>query len=486
MKNHTSMERSAVGKSQVWRGGSAGLLLGLLAVPWGTAVVYAQAPLPAPIAPPGQGGALPAPIAPAHPIPLPVPPVGAPVGGKAPNVSQKVSQSALIVPLVMGQLLSHKLTAAQAWQNGALTLDDLFYVFEKYIDGWGGLNGQRDAAVRRALAGLLVEHGAERLKNAAALSPQLRLWLADYYQANQDVRAVALAESILAEIKSPVKGESSLVFQTVERLAWYYRDRGEYERGARMWLLMAGYHADVGWWTPDALIEAARLYAQAGQVEKAGELYARVPQYGNGWAAGLALSDQGWALIQRGKHEEARKLLRQSFAGTGANGVRPAMLLMLANSYFQTGDLSMARSLIEESIAQYNALTEKPQLMASFLKDAQQLLSRIEQLASEPIICEPREIYITVGREKELIRKELSIRSFKVFPLTVTTDNPKVKVIDNGSGGDNKLYFQKGVIIQIAPEALKEDFEATLTVSSPKLAQKQVRVPVHVRIHNQN
>ncbi|MDQ3813984.1 MAG: hypothetical protein M3347_08535, partial [Armatimonadota bacterium] len=330
----------------------------------GELAVHAQAPLPPPVPPLAQGGALPVPVTPpalGQTLPPPVVPSALPSLPAVPPVTSAVrdassiQKSALTVPLLIRQLLDGKLTPEKAWESGVLTQEDLFYIFEKYIDDWGGLQGKRDAELRRALMGLLVQHGAEQLKNLAAVPARVRLWIGDYYQANQNPRAVDILESILAEIKAPVKGENPLVFQTLERLAWYYRGKGEFERGAQTWLRMPNYQADVGWWTPDALLEAARLYSAMGNEGEARELYAKIPRYGHGWLTGLSLLDQASHLFERGEFEQGRELLERPVTGDRADAAKTRMLSRLGYYYYRQGDFEKARHYSQEAIHIYDA-----------------------------------------------------------------------------------------------------------------------------------
>ncbi len=193
-----------------------------------------------------------------------------------------LSASAAKMPILVEKLRAHSLTPQQAWEAGDLEVPDLIYFLES-LDRWGGFTWDKDPDLRRQMVALLVQHGQKQLQQPETLSPVVRLWLADYYGSIGDKRVLTLSESILREQKEPKKGEDALTFQALERMAWFYRDQGQHEKGAETWLRIPTLIPDQGWWQSDALIEAARAYSKGGKSEEARRLYAQVPKFGDGW-----------------------------------------------------------------------------------------------------------------------------------------------------------------------------------------------------------
>ena len=163
--------------------------------------------------------------------------VGA-VAAKTASVSAVQASGDGVATAVLEKLRVHELTPQEAWQDGSLRLDDVVYILQNRVDEWGGFYWVKDEILRRQLEALLAEHGGEMLENPEKLSPQLRLWLSDYYGSVRDARAVPLAESVLSEFKAPSEKGSALAFLAVERLGWYYGDIGQQEKAAQSWLRM--------------------------------------------------------------------------------------------------------------------------------------------------------------------------------------------------------------------------------------------------------
>ena len=261
------------------------------------------------------------------------------------------------VGAVLAKLRAHEMTPQEAWQSGALNVDDLIYLLENNVDEWGGFYWEKDVELRRDLEGLLIEHGGEKLKDTAGLSPKVRLWLADYYGSVKDARAVPLAESVLSEFKAPVSNGSALMFLALERLGWYYRDIDEPQNAAQVWLRMKEFQPADDWRIADSMIEAARMYAVAGDKSKAQELYARVPQVAKNWFTGMALYDRAYALIKADQHGEARQLLQTPLSGEGEE-VKVGLLSLLSASYLKTGQVAAAQRSAQQAIEAYAAIAK--------------------------------------------------------------------------------------------------------------------------------
>ena len=109
------------------------------------------------------------------------------------------------------------------------------------------------------------------------VNPKVRLWIGDMLYKNNDERCVPILNGILDEVKVPVKSENPMLFSTVERLGWFYRDRNEYSKAIDAWMRMEQVHADGGWWVPDAYLESARLATKLGDEKRTQLLHAQVP-----------------------------------------------------------------------------------------------------------------------------------------------------------------------------------------------------------------
>lgn len=399
----------------------------------------------------------------------------------------EVNEAAGMLAPLLQQLASGRLSVQQAWDGKLLDVDALLYLFSQHIDAWGGFGGKIDAGLRQSLMALLVRHGGERLQDPSKLTPKVRLWLGDYYQASKDARAVPVLESVLAELqdKSKNKGREPLVFQTVERLAWHYRDAGQLEKAAETWLRLEQLLPEPNWMMADASVEAARLYTQMGDEKKADELYSKVPQYGQAWFTGVALFDQVSQSINQGKHEKARKLLFQSVTGD-VTPIKASLFSLLSKSYYCTGEWDKARKYSEEAIERFNRLenSARNEELKAEVNMVQARLRWSEQWLVSPILCEPRELHVPLHQVNKPIMKRLSIRMFRAAPLTVVSNDPKVKVQLLDKEQDSEYFVEKEILVEVSPEPHQKDFNALLTITSPQFPAAQVQVPISAQVHH--
>jgi tetratricopeptide (TPR) repeat protein len=136
------------------------------------------------------------------------------------------------------------------------------------------------------------------------------------------------------------------------RLLRYYGAVGDPVKAAETNLQIAQTTQNEAW-HGDSLVEAARYYRQAGQIDKAQELYQQAQKSSYGWAQGLAILDQSRALIKQGKYAEARKLLSTPVTGQYADQFQVVLLYEWGFSYYNTGELDVARNYLQGAIKQY-------------------------------------------------------------------------------------------------------------------------------------
>ena len=229
-------------------------------------------------------------------------------GDKAQNIASNAQ--GLRFEAALEAIQADKQTPQTTWQSGALSFESVVAFIESSNEWIVGAEKERPGLHEKLIA-LLLEKAPEKIANWKSLSPQMRLWLADFFQNRRDERAVEVAESILAEFKTPVKGENPLLFQAIERIGWFYRDTHQWEKSAQAWLKMQDLHADTGWWTGDSFLIAARAYDQLGQRDKANQLREKIPALGHGFLNALTRYDEVAPLIQAGQLAQASALLSQ-------------------------------------------------------------------------------------------------------------------------------------------------------------------------------
>lgn len=415
------------------------------------------------------------------------PKLTAPKPTSVPQSVEAVSVEAARVPMLLGQMEAGQLTPEAAWKSGALTREGLLFLFERHLDVWKLTDAQSNNGLSLKLAGLLVKETPE----GAKLSRKVRLWLGEFYRVQKDERAAALFEGVLDEFKAPVKSKDPVLFLATERLAWHYRDTGQHEKAALTWLRLEALATDAHW-QADGVMEAAREYVAAGEADKAQGLYARVAAYGDGWLTGMALYDQGSALIEAGQHEEARLLLKTQIKGRGAESIKVGLLSLLAYSYYRRGEWEEAQLYSLQAVKQFEVLTavEKSKQQREERR-AQEIPRWIAVWKKEPIVCLPRKLpHVGTLSRSELEKLgqpcliRLSIHTFQPVALVAMTDHEKLtsRIEENSRGGDNALYFQREVAVEVPPEMLNENFDFTLTITSPAFPDFQAQVPIHVEV----
>ena len=174
---------------------------------------------------------------------------------------------------------------------------------------------------------------------------------------------------MLQSVLEQPKIRGGTLFFAIERLAWLYRDTGQYEKEAQVWLDAIPRLPAQSWMVPDMLVGAARAYTAQGKEEQAQQLYARVPEYGQGWFTGLIYYDSAHAMIKRGEHEAARRLLETPVNGVRAEQVRVGLLSLLSASYLKTGQLDLAQSAATQATQAYAALKTPPRNMGLEYQD---------------------------------------------------------------------------------------------------------------------
>ncbi len=397
------------------------------------------------------------------------------------------------VALTLSQLEAGAVTPEQAWASGALTVEDVVAALEQRRL----FESEEPAKVRlrEGLVELLVRYGSERwLPQPTAPTPppklasgRVRLAVADYLSHAGDKRAMAVYEELLRETeRTKSQGVPVRVVGALNHLASHYVRRGQMQKAVELYLGAEKY-SDSPYWHATIRLDVARLYMRMGEEKKAHELYAQVEKYGQGWLTGLAFCDEASLLMVRGNHREARRLLRASVTGPGAEQVRVGMLSMLASSYYSTAEFEMARQYAQEALQQYESLP-RPPLDVSFewlVAGTREYLKWSQQWIKNPITCEPQELRIVVSRaerSQKPITRRLAIRTFRAVSLTVTSEDERIKVepANNGAAEKKRYFFEKEMIVKIELETLPQSLDTTLTVVSPELPGTQVQIPVHL------
>ena len=227
--------------------------------------------------------------------------------GAPPSASAPVNAGRLLaIPTLLRLLEQPDADAEVLWQTSGLAGAELPGLLVSLGAPNKG-NARQHALLRGRLAELLARHGGALLQEPEQLALVVRVALADHYARQKDARAVALYESALRERLAG--GKSVRPVSELWGLAHFYRDTDQVEQAVASYL-RAGDYSTSRHMIDEMRIEAARLLMARGQSERAGALYQQVQSEGAGWMKGMALYDWAGALMARGQHEEARRVLK--------------------------------------------------------------------------------------------------------------------------------------------------------------------------------
>jgi predicted negative regulator of RcsB-dependent stress response len=235
----------------------------------------------------------------------------------------------------------------------------------------------------------------------------------------------------------------------------------------------------------DVSLEAARWLMRQGQCETAQLLYAKVPMYGNGFVSQVMRLDLGRDLLRQGETEAGHKMLIGTLPGSSGE-LRMALLLVLARSFYEMGALENARKYAIEAIKQQETRSERS--LQGFEIEAREIVNKVDDWIKQPIQVEPREVNISIERNKLLSRpiiQRLKVRTMREMPISISVDNAafQVRLVPKNEWGDgvknnNVIDTQKEVVIEIVPQQLQKNMSAILVLSN--LGLGQVSVPLNV------
>lgn len=340
---------------------------------------------------------------------------------------------------------------------------------------------------RVVLAGLLVKYGPDLVEPAKTIEPRAKLALAEYFRTIRDPRLVPLLQERLAAIKQP--HPESLVPE-LNLLASYYIEIGQLQKALDLYLQAPRYSSAPAY-LASHLMHAARTYRQLGNEQKAQELLAQVPQHGFAWATGMLHWELAAALMEKGQHDEARRLLQEPLTGLYADQIQVGLLSLLAKSYYRTADFKSARKYAVMAQAQYKSLTSPLQGegLDRQVETAREIERWSEQWSKAPVVCEPAEVRVPWPTEKPNtpIMQHIAIRAFRPVEIDVSIKTAlpqawfKARLEDGWRRAE--YFFEKQVTIEVALPMLTgqvatKEWQGTLVLKSARLPDLQVPVRI--------
>ena len=408
--------------------------------------------------------------------------------GIAPQAAaQTLAPQAAVGGAALGRealVLQGAVDARELWQSGQLSLASVVALLEQ-----PPLSAPTPAQVgaRGVLLSLLVEHGETLWMSGEAksgLTARLRAEVGDALIERQDRRGIALWQQLVEEAQGQEKASR------LYRLSAAHAGLGELGKaGADLEAAVPLLSKAQPQWAASTLIEAARLYDQAQQTNKANALYARVSKYGDGWLSGMVIYDQADVLMKQGQYEAERRLLKTPVTGPGAEEIKVALLSKLGYSYYRTGEWELAKKYCNATIAGAQAVELRPDVgLQQRVIQAREVLRLIAHWQNRPLICEPPQLAVCLDQQATAkpLAVFFTVRTFDEVPLVVSCDDARftARVASKGVAGDAADYHFVGrdVLVQIAPQALSQNFETTLLVKSPLFPAFEERVKICVEV----
>ncbi len=411
-------------------------------------------------------------------VPAPAPVAMAPADGL--EVDASVAGGAA----VWEAMQKGKLSPEDAWQQGVLDAATVQAGLSKGLAG-----GEDDAAkrLRVSLGGLLVRHAPDVVKGALKQPKSVQLALADFYASQNDEKAAPLYEAVLKQTQAPY-GQGLVLCALGE--FWAGRKQPQkaqdvFERGRQV--LTGSYPHFAG----EMLIRAARAWAGCGNQEKASLLYARVAKEGDGWMTGMALWDQGTALLNKGDYQQARVLLQRPVTGEKADQIKVALTSSLAFSYYTTGDFAQARRLCTDAWSQFKALKKPIEGLSGQACNAPAMLMWMDRWKDDPnaVFCEPLSQIDLVpsAPPQQPITRQLVLRSYRPIQVSVSADSKGVEVqpFDSGKAQQRPFFYENLFDVSLDPHLFADvtedtDIIFTLHLTQPKVVDLQV--PLHISV----
>ena len=338
-----------------------------------------------------------------------------------------LSNTARDIALV--QIKAGALTMEEAWQSGALTYDNIADLLEHETDVYVIHFQGEDRRLHHQLVELLLQHESARFDALEKVPQRVRLWLADYYQSQGNEKAIAVAQSIVAEHQQPTKGSEPIVFQALERQAWFYQEQRKYELAAETWKRVPSYVTNTDWMIPDAIWQTGRYYLWAGKPDVAEPYFAQAAKQENKFIVTMVTYDKVGALLNAGKNAEASQLAQATLQTVTEPVDRALNLMLLSQSLYANGDFAeaqaAAQSCIEEAAKAKNV---NAAIGFDVVSPTAKGLLRWSQLwQKKPLVCSPESLNYKVNTQQTMSKVRVNVRSFKAVPLSVKCDDARVK-----------------------------------------------------------
>ena len=384
--------------------------------------------------------------------------------------------------LTVAQIVAGKLTIDEAWKQNLLSTPIVIELLEKRESLAAG---RTDSNLRRDLAGSLVRYAPQIVEDPSQLDARVRLALGRYYSGQGDIKAVDLCETLIREKlegheQNQPQGsaadpdDAGSWLHAISLLAQYYENVNQWQKAGETWERALAFRRDAGWWQASIRIDAARAYQRTETPENQGkvaQLYAEVPDYGNGWYTVLARYDHAQPLLQAGKLDEAQAILGAPIQiGEHPEDGIIAQNTWLAQIAYRKGDLDEALRLSKIAVEAGEAVPPTNTWVRGIYSMAQDLYTRSGGWKNQPIQTETKEIIFEINPNEPSRPqyKRFRIKTYGDTSITASVDNPdfqaRVLPLNNWqSDGLNSHEQEAEVLVQTSGKSPVADVPLVLS-----------------------
>ena len=399
-----------------------------------------------------------------------------------------VAPSSLRVPMLFKQVGAGEAKIEALLQSGALKPDDLVWAVH-HPRLW-----QEKAEVLTAAASTIEVYDAylarfgEQVADAVSWEPSARAALAAELSRRGDERCVPLFETATAKWVAQWEREGQRKTEGavpgLHALAWFYQGKGEKLKAAQIYEKSALYSTSP-LWVGSALIEAARLYGDLGDADKAKSFYLQVAHNPDGLYASWAILE-GFRQALKNNPEQAQNELLQLQKEVSNSDARLAAQFLLMWARYKAGDWTAFLQQSQQVLTQYENINEQSRRrtfapLALQLENAQKwakLWQKSTTVAENPDLDLKFE-----GPLQQPVERRVFVDTPTPTQLQVTVEGDADRVsarIEESPWASElaEIRHQQIVVVTIAPG--EPQISAMLCIKSAANKGELLRLPVRV------
>jgi len=183
-------------------------------------------------------------------------------------------------------------------------------------------------------------------------APEALLRAGDMFsRAGKHEEALAVYQEFLQ--RYPNDPRASSVPQNIMFIAWAYADKGEYEKAAQIFKIIAE-NFPKSEQAPEALLRAGDMFSKAGKSEEAAKIYSKfVELYANDPKAASAMMNLAWGYAQKQDYEKAAQTFKMIADNFPKSEQAPEALLRAGDMFSKAGKSEEAAKIYSKFVELY-------------------------------------------------------------------------------------------------------------------------------------